>query len=136
MMSNIGVRNFKITADRAVPTRSVGSKDKLEEAKTDFPEVVARTIKRRRMQVFPDGEATPEPNTFEKRLQIKTRRRNEKAEVYEFLKENKNLLAHWDDILAQCLTDKNSEVPLVCLRSVEDFVDGFEFYVGPILKGP
>ena len=104
MMSNIGVRNFKI------------SNDKLEEAKTDFPEVVARTIKRRRMQVFPDGEATPEPDSFEKRLQIKTRRRNEKAEVYEFLKENKNLLAHWDDILAQCLTGKNSEVPLVCLR--------------------
>ena len=104
MMSNIGVRNLKV------------SNDKFEETKIDFPEVVARTIKRRRMQVFPDGEATPEPDSFEKRLQIKTRRRNEKAEVYEFLKENKNLLAHWDDILAQCLTGKNSEVPLVCLR--------------------
>ena len=124
MMSNIGVRNFKI------------SNDKLEEAKTDFPEVVARTIKRRRMQVFPDGEATPEPYTLEKKILMTIRRQNDKAEVYEFLKENKNLVVHWDDILARCLEDKESETPLVCLRSVEDFVDGFDLFVGPNLKGP
>ena len=122
--SNIGVRNFKVC------------NDKHEEAKTDFPEVVARTIKRRRLQVCPDGDEMPEPETFEKKLLIKMRRRNDKAEVYEFLKENRNLVVHWDDILARCLAGKKSEIPLVCLRSVEDFVDGFELFVGPNLKGP
>ena len=124
MWSNVGVRNFKF------------SNDKYEEAKIDFPEVVARTIKRRRMQVNPDGEAMPEPHSLEQNLHMKIRRRDEKAEVYSFLKENKNLLAHWDDILAQCLADKKSEIPLLCLNSVEDFVDGFELFVGPNLKGP
>ena len=41
------------------------------------------------------------------------------------IKEYKGLLTHWDDVLTSFLKNQKSQ-PTFGLRSVDDFIDGFE----------
>ena len=48
-----------------------------------------------------------------------------RSSITRLLKDNKNLVASWDDILGNYLAGKQSKSFLM-LRSISDFIDGFE----------
>ena len=79
---------------------------------------IVREIKRRRK----DSRGQDPPVT------LTERRANDKATVSRIIKDNSNLLVHWNEILARCLEDKEAAT-FKNLKSVTDFIDGFELKV-------
>ena len=58
-----------------------------------------------------------------------------RSSITRLLKENQNLIVRWDDILGNYLSGKQSKSFLI-LRSISDFIDGFELRVDQSLTGP
>ena len=55
-------------------------------------------------------------------------RRDDFDQIYKWAKEFKHLLIPWNDIIRACLEGKNNR-PFLCMRSVSDFIDGFQVNV-------
>ena len=62
------------------------------------------------------------------------RRANDKAGISRIIKDNSNLLVNWNEILAKCIEDKEAAT-FKNLKSVSDFIDGFELKVSADLTG-
>ena len=90
----------------------------------ELDEAIVREIKRRRKD--PCGHDVP--------VSLTERRANDKAKISKIIKDHSNLLVHWNEILTKCLEDKES-VSFKNLKSVGDFIDGFEFKVSTDMTG-
>ena len=78
---------------------------------------MAREVKRRRKSsVSADTPVT-----------IKERRALDRSNIEKIIKENKILLTPWSEILAACLREKEPQ-PFMLLKSVSDFIDGFQLF--------
>ena len=99
------------------------SEELIEE--TEVEEAVAREVKRRRKNL----QVTEQPLTLHEK-RIKGR-----SNITKLIKENKNLIVSWDDLLGNYLKGKQSKL-FIQLRSISDFIDGFELRVNEGLTGP
>ena len=58
-------------------------------------------------------------------ISLNERRANAKATIVKLLKDNKNLTVKWTDLLYTYFEDKEP-MPFVNLKSIDDFIDGFD----------
>ena len=54
--------------------------------------------------------------------------------ITKILKENSNLIIEWNDIMKYCLEGKESK-SFLSIRSIDDFIDGFEISVNEGMTG-
>ena len=90
------------------------------EEEAALQKAVESQIKRRRR----------EPNAPESPVTLKERRAFDRGTIEQLIKENKNLLRPWTDILEACLQGKVPQ-PFLPLQSVDDHIDGFMLVAPP-----
>ena len=95
---------------------------------TEIEEAVVRQVKRRR-KVVP---FTAQPPT------LNVKRAICRSAITKLLKENKNLVTPWSDIMESLLEGK-AQTKFQTLKSIDEFIDGFELrvneeYTGPLLQ--